>query len=289
MGNADGKISRGELKLGLEASLKTELSDSRVARLMKEFDASGDGYLELDEMVSVDRFRNKLEAFSREERRLAVELKREAQKEEEMARLAEAKLEFLNEKEPTAVDKFVSVLPYLFPLVDSLQFGRFFAVDHAGNPLIAALGLLFAAYRSVPFAGFIAFVALSTLQSNPGLNRLVRYNMQQAIFLDIALFFPSLATTMVAALGSIAGFQIPDGANQLGSTAIFGVFALTLAYASISSLLGITPDKIPIVSELVDNRMLTMDMFDDQGRFIPPDAREKKSRDDDGNNDKKKN
>jgi len=82
------------------------------------------------------------------------------QKEEEMARLAEAKLEILNEKDPTTRDKIVSVLPYLFPLMDSLQFARFFIVDNIDNPFVTILGLLFAAYRSIPFSGFIAFFAL---------------------------------------------------------------------------------------------------------------------------------
>ena len=62
---------------------------------MAEFDASGDGYLQQDEMVSVDQFRNKLEAFSREEKLLAMELKKEAQKEEEMKYF---KLELLNRR-----------------------------------------------------------------------------------------------------------------------------------------------------------------------------------------------
>lgn len=284
--NTDGKISSEELKLGLEVSLKTQLSDGQVAKLMQEFDASGDGYLQQEEMVSVDQFRNKLEAFSRDEKLLAIELKKEAEKEEEMARLAEAKLEFLNEKEPTAVDKAVSVLPYLFPLMDSLQFGKYYAIQHGDNPLVAVLALLFTAYRTIPFSGFLAFIALNVLQSNPGLNRLVRYNMRQAIFLDIALFFPSIGTALVALLGSVAGFQVPDGINEAGSTAIFGVFLLTFAYATISSVLGITPDKIPIVSQAVDQRMLTLEMFDDQGRFVPRELPETKG--DTNDDDKKK-
>ena len=92
--------------------------------------------------------------------------------------------------------------------------------------------------------------------------------MQQAIFFDIALFFPGLLTALIAGLGSIVGFQIPDAANQLGSTAIFGVLLLMVAYATISSLLGIAPNKIPIISQAVEDRMPTIDMFDDQGRFI---------------------
>ena len=101
----DGKISLAELKAGLEASLKTELKEERVQKLMDKFDTSGDGYLQLEEMVSVDQFRNQLEAFSREEKSVARTLVQEAQKEEEASRLAEAKLEFLNEKEPTQTDK----------------------------------------------------------------------------------------------------------------------------------------------------------------------------------------
>jgi len=272
--NSDGKISKEELKAGLEASLKTEISEDRVQKLMDKFDVSGDGYLQLEEMVSVDQFRNQLEAFSREEKRLAREAAIEAEKEEEASRLAEAKLAILNEKDPTQTDKIVSVLPYLFPLLDSLQFGRYFLIDNPDNPFVFILALLFAAYKSIPFSGFAAFIALNTLSNNPGLNKLVRFNMQQAIFLDIALFFPGLLAALLGAVGGMAGIQIPQSINQAGSTAIFGALVLVVAYASISSLLGIKPDKIPIISQAVEDRMPTIDMFDDSGRFIPRTMRE---------------
>jgi len=283
--NQDGEISVKELKAGLEKQMKTELSDDRVQKLMNEFDVNNDGFLQIDEMVSVDQFRNKLEAYAREEKRLAREALSDAKKEEDKAKLAEARLEILNDKDPTQRDKVLSVLPYLFPLLDSLQFGRFLIVDNADNPLVGLLGLLYATYRSIPFSGFVAFLALNTLSSNPGLNRLIRFNMQQAIFLDIALFFPGLLTALVAGLGSVAGFTIPDAANQLSSTAIFGVLVLAVLYSSISSLLGEAPNKIPIISQAVEDRMPTTDMFDDEGRFVPRQARENKE--EDKNKDKK--
>merc|ERR1712127_549505 len=174
----------------------------------------------LEEMVSVDQFRNQLEAFSREEKQLAREAILEAQKQDEVAKAAEARLSILNDKEPTQNDKFLSILPYLFPLFDSIQFGRYFFIDNAENPFIAILGLAYAAYRSIPFSGFVAFIALNTLSSNPGLNRLVRFNMQQAIFLDIALFFPGLLTAVIAGIGSVAGFTISEAANASSSTVI---------------------------------------------------------------------
>ena len=71
--NKDGEISLAELKEGLEKSLKIELSDKRAKELMEAFDASGDGALQIDEMVTIDRFRNKLESLVREEKRLALE------------------------------------------------------------------------------------------------------------------------------------------------------------------------------------------------------------------------
>ena len=40
---------------------------------MDVFDKSGDGALQLDEFVTVDRFRNQLESLAREEKRLAYE------------------------------------------------------------------------------------------------------------------------------------------------------------------------------------------------------------------------
>jgi hypothetical protein len=258
--NQDGEISVAELKEGLEKILKTELSEKRVEELMKEFDASGDGALQLDEFVGVDLFRNKLELLAQEEKRLALEAKEQAKKEEVEAAMALAKVEILNEKEPTNSDKVLSVLPYLFPLMDGLQWGRFLLASEGAesNPLVVGLALLYALYRAIPFSGFIAFSVLYFLGGNPSLNRLVRYNMQQAIFVDVALFFPGLIGGVVG----LTGLQLPAIASQLGNDAIFVTLLATIGYCTVSSLLGITPNKIPIISPAVEDRMPNIDSFD---------------------------
>ena len=64
--DSDGKLTIDELKLGLERTLNIQLSDERVQRLLEEFDVNKDGYLDLEEMVTIDEFRSKIEAFSRE-------------------------------------------------------------------------------------------------------------------------------------------------------------------------------------------------------------------------------
>lgn len=262
--NKDGEISITELKAGLEKVLKTELSEKRVQDLMKEFDDSGDGALQLDEFVGVDRFRNKLEEFSREEKRLASEAQKLALREEEIAAMLEAKAAILNDNKPTNGDKFFSLLPYLFPLMDGLQYGRFLLVGDGAesNPFVIAVAILYALYRSVPFSGFIAFFVLNFLGGNPGINRLVRYNMQQAIFIDIALFFPGLLSGLIGIAAGGAGLQIPGVISQLSTDAIFVSLLAVLGYCSVSSLLGIEPNKIPLISKAVDDRMPTIDMFD---------------------------
>jgi hypothetical protein len=271
--NQDGQVTVADLKAGLEKALKTDLSESRVKTLMKEFDSSGDGVLQLDEFVTVDQFRNRLEALAREEKRLAQEATKAAKVEQEQAVAMEARLELLNDRPPTTSDKLYSLLPYLFPLLDGLQFGRFL-LQGQDNPAISAIATLYLLYRSIPLGGFIAFFALNTLSSNPSLNRLVRFNMQQAIYLDIALFFPGL---IAAVLTLIPGVQMPPGVSEIGTDILFVTLIASIAYSVVSSALGIAPDKIPVISQAVIDRMPTMDWFDEQGRYLPREEREKKN------------
>lgn len=286
--NKDGQISTAELKSGLEKALKTDLSDARVSELMSEFDKDNTGSLRLDEFVTVDQFRNRLEALAREEKRRANEAATAAKLQEEEAVALQASLDLLNDKPPSIQDKAVSLLPYLFPLLDGLQFGRFLLNGQEDNPFVGALAIIYTLYRSVPFSGFIVFFLLNFLSSNPSLNRLVRFNMQQAIFLDIALFFPGLIAGIYSLVVSgLGGGGIPPELTILGTDVMFVTLLAAIGYSIVSSLLGIEPDKIPIVSQAVMDRMPTVDMFDKTGRFIPRQLREEKKNKDKKDKEKK--
>jgi hypothetical protein len=278
--NQDGEISINELKAGLEKAFKMELPDKRVQQLIEGFDVSGDGKLQLDEFVSLNKFGNKLEMLNREEKKTTLDSQKAAQMESEKALLAEARLSLMNEGEPTTTDKIVSALPYLLPLLDGLQFGRFLLAENLDNPVVGILALLYTVYRSIPLGGFLPYLALRFLSSNLSLNRLVRFNMQQAIFVDIALFLPSLLFAATGLIASNTGFEIPPGVIELGSDAVFGALLLTIAYTSVSSVLGITPDKIPFISQAVEDRMPNIDMFDENGKFSPPEMRNGEKEDD---------
>lgn len=269
--NKDGKIDVAELKDGLEKVLKIDVPDKRAEQLVQAFDTNQDGALQLEEFsgAGVDGLRNKLDAIVREERNQARAKAKAVQTQAETAKIAEMQMELVNDKAPTATDKIVSVLPYLFPLIDGLQFARFFIEGNPDSPLATAALIAYGLYRSIPLSGFLSFVTLNFLSSNPKLNKLVRFNMQQAVYLDIALFAPALLVALGAGLLTQLGVQIPASAAELGSDAMFLTLLGTIGYTSISSLLGQVPDKLPFISDRVQNGMITPDMFDVEGRFSP--------------------
>jgi hypothetical protein len=147
--NRDGNVSLQELKAGLEKQLETQLSEIRVKELMIAFDASGDNVLQPDEFVTVGKFRNKLNELARNEKERARQAKADAGAERDAAKLAEARLGLLNDSPPTITDKALSVLPYLFPLMDGVQYGRFLLGNaDESNPLITALAVVYELYRA---------------------------------------------------------------------------------------------------------------------------------------------
>jgi hypothetical protein len=77
--DVDGRLSIKELKSGLEKTLKIKLSIDRVQKLMDEFDVNKDGYLELEEMVSIDKFMTRIDSFSKEEKELAIRQEQQQQ------------------------------------------------------------------------------------------------------------------------------------------------------------------------------------------------------------------
>jgi hypothetical protein len=176
----------------------------------------------------------------------------------------------LNDGKPTNTDKIISVAPYLFPLLDSLQFATFFVNNHQDNPIAQAITVLYTLYRAIPLGSLISFFALSFLSSNPSLNRLVRFNMQQAVALDIALFFPGALFALYGLLASNTGVQLTPEILEMGSNGVLVGMMASIAYASTSSLFGIVPSKIPFVSQYVEDRMITPAMFNEEGRFIGP-------------------
>merc|ERR1711935_619490 len=121
-------------------------------------------------------------------------------------------------------------------------------------------------YRTIPFAGFLSFFGMNVLSDNLTINRLVRFNMKQAILVDVALFVPtviSALSTFVVSKNLLGVAQvIPAQAGEIGSDAVFFILLASIGYSTLSSLVGVVPENLPIISEYVDKRMISADMFD---------------------------
>jgi len=238
--NDDGEISLSELKQGLEQQLQTELPKERVEILMRKFDTTGDGKLQLEEFVGMERFKTALAELAQEEKRRSIELQRIAKLEQEAYNEIS---EILNDKPPTNVEKVLSVLPYAFPLLDSLPYASFLVLDNPENPVTQLIASAYFIYRSVPLSGFIAALSLSFLSGIPRINRLIRFNMLQAIYLDIALFVPGLISVLVGGASQWTGQQVPLDAVATASNVLFFASVSAILYATASSLAGQEPDK----------------------------------------------
>ena len=97
------------------------------------------------------------------------------------------------------------------------------------------------AFDAIPFSGLIFFFGLSALSRNPGLSRFLRFNLQQAILLDIAFIIPGF-------VGS-AGQSFPLILQETGCNTIFYMMILAIGYSWYSIAQGKAPDQIPIVSD----------------------------------------
>lgn len=96
----------------------------------------------------------RFEKLLREEKEAEVQAQvkaRESKQEAELARLKSEELKQFqsqfNEDPPNLSDKIVSLIPYIFPLLDSIQYGRYLISTEQDNPLIVILIVLYKLYE----------------------------------------------------------------------------------------------------------------------------------------------
>ena len=147
---------------------------------------------------------------------------------------------------PPIWQRLLGALAYLLPLSDALPFGQslmgmFPLLQWVAVPALPLVVL----EQAVPFGGLVLFLLLFLLVvRNPKVPYPIRFNVLQAILIDIVLVLLTLAfDTVLAPLG--AGFAI----RTLSNTIFLGTLLLVL-FSVIQSLRGKEAD-IPTVSEAV--------------------------------------
>mmetsp|Transcript_40078 Transcript_40078/g.51669 ORF Transcript_40078/g.51669 Transcript_40078/m.51669 type:complete len:225 (+) Transcript_40078:125-799(+) len=140
-------------------------------------------------------------------------------------------------------DRIFSLLPYMLPILDGVEFGTFIYQRFPAYKMavIGVLGTPMAIFRAIPFSTLIFFFGLSFLSRNPNISRTVRFNMQQAILLDIALIIPGL-------FGGL-GKSLPIEIVEPFTNTIYYAYVASILYVILSNLGGKVPDRIPVISQ----------------------------------------
>lgn len=146
----------------------------------------------------------------------------------------------------TVADKIFASLPYLLPLIDGLEFGRFlFQQFPVLQVILLPLLPLLQVYASIPFAGLIIFFALYFLVvRNERIAHFIRFNTMQAILIDIVLILCSLIVRILQQ-ALRGGFIVETLYNMI----FLGVLAACI-YSIVQSLLG-RYAEIPTISDAV--------------------------------------
>ena len=274
----DGVVGTTELQAGLEGSLRktfiqqlavrmgrkpspeeidekiSELPggclfpDDLARRLLEVYDTDGDGLLRQSEFAPEEELRTRLESMFRERREEQLEVrKKERERELEAKRGAEARLlGDKNDAAATVTERVLCALPYFLPLSDGIVYARHLYEtfpQQLGWTEPIAVAMIF--YRNLPFATLAAFFGMSLLSRSPQVNKLLRFNLIQAINFDIALIVPSL-------VGPLARWSLGNDAYKLVpitdalSDVLFVALLVAIVYSVATSAVGTFPNKLPL-------------------------------------------
>jgi len=139
-------------------------------------------------------------------------------------------------------ERVAAATVYVLPLLDGFPFGAnvYSAVPPLGNVAYTLVPIV-NGFQSLPFAGLILFIGLSTFTRNQGLSRFVRFNIQQALLLDILLIIPGV-------FGG-AGKMFPQELQVIGANFVFYLMILIVGYSWMQVAQGKLADKVPILSD----------------------------------------
>jgi hypothetical protein len=147
---------------------------------------------------------------------------------------------------PPIWQRLLAALAYLLPWSDALPFGQslfglFPALQWLSLPALPLLLL----QQAVPFGGFLLFLVLFlAVVRNTKVPYLIRFNVLQAILVDILLILVSLAfSVLLAPLG--IGFALRTLSNT-----VFLAALLLVSFGVIQSLRGEEAD-VPSLSQAV--------------------------------------
>lgn len=257
--DSSGALDAKELQKGIKDVMGADVDDATAERLVKSLDLNGDGIIQPEEL-DFDAVQRLLREFRKE-----LQDKEEAEKTAAYANTEEEMLrkeweQFLASRPPRNEDTGLltragSFAAYLLPLTDALRFGLFlFAAFPFVQPLLNFLVLPALLINALPFGlGYLAlFFVMQGLASNKELPALLRYNLRQAITLDIFLVLMSLVGGVFQGIASLAQTPLPVELVGFSSTLIYVAVTACCIYSIVVSLSGNLPTGLGVLSEVAE-------------------------------------
>lgn len=273
--NGSGGVDAAELQLGMKECLAIKLEASTARYLLSLFDKNLSGELEFEEFdlkllqsAALARMRDEEEALAKQQ----AEEQREA--EEKAAVSSSETLPGENQDDGLLV-RLACALAYLLPVLDGILYGLPLCVIFP--PLLtvfAPLTVLMTLLEQIPFGSLIFFVVLQYLSRQQWVPALLRYNLCQAVDLDIRIclfgLFLQLAPMLAGAFVPLSEETIEAGmitvvpttpaillvcVGILLATLVFLPFIASIIYSIIWSIFGYVPRSIPMVSQEAERIM----------------------------------
>ena len=149
---------------------------------------------------------------------------------------------------PEWPDRLLASLVYMLPALDGFEYGaHLYRQNEVLHTVAAAVSPAVVAYQSVPFSSLIFFLALSAFVSGSlrgSLSTFVRFNIQQALFLDMILILPF----MFPELSNWVLHHGGPGVLVVGRSSMWFAWVSVIGYAAVCNVQGRMPDQLPMLS-----------------------------------------
>jgi len=259
-----GGVDAKELIAGWKEFTNVDLSADMAARTIAAHDLNNSGVLEFEEF-DVKCLQATMETFRAEDlakefaaRQAEDKLKKEQEVKEYYASLDDA----ITRQQPGEtgnddsgfVTRMLSAAAYLLPLVDAVRYGLVIGFLFPSTmDFFVPLVELYRAQETIPYASLIIFLLMQFLAGRKELPSLLRFNLYQAVRLDITLFIPALVKVG-------AGQFIPDENLSAVVTLACGVLAFmqiffAVSYSVANVTAGVAPRMIPYASAAAEQDM----------------------------------
>uniref|UniRef100_A0A7S2VYQ3 Protein TIC 20 n=1 Tax=Eucampia antarctica TaxID=49252 RepID=A0A7S2VYQ3_9STRA len=151
-------------------------------------------------------------------------------------------------------DRYRACIPYVLPLIDGDLFGKYIyqRIPTLGTLNEICLAPLVQSFHNIPFLGLILFLVLSLgTTRNYDMSRILRFNTQQAIMIDIALILPSILKDGMVDPDT-GELYIPLTYVEPFYTTIYYAYMSCIIYSIYSNLRGNKPNQIPFLSSIAE-------------------------------------